>query len=55
MPPDESALSVAAALEFNAAIWRGDPDLPDQPFAPALTTEAMDATSMPSIDPSCSA
>jgi predicted nucleic acid-binding protein len=35
------ALYVAAALELNAAIWSGDPDLHDQTLTPALTTEAM--------------
>lgn len=34
-------LYVAAALELNAAIWSGDPDLHDQTLIPALTTEAM--------------
>lgn len=37
----KDALYVAAALELNAAIWSGDPDLHDQPLTPALTTEAM--------------
>jgi predicted nucleic acid-binding protein len=35
------ALYVAAALELDAAIWSGDPDLHDQTLIPALTTEAM--------------
>jgi predicted nucleic acid-binding protein len=34
-------LYVAAALELDAAIWSGDPDLHDQTLIPALTTEAM--------------
>jgi predicted nucleic acid-binding protein len=37
----KNALYVAAALELNAAIWSGDPDLHEQTLTPALTTEAM--------------
>lgn len=37
----KDTLYVAAALELNAAIWSGDPDLHDQTLTPALTTEAM--------------
>ncbi|EMA48065.1 MULTISPECIES: PIN domain-containing protein [Halococcus] len=37
----KDTLYVAAALELNAAIWSGDPDLHDQTLTPALTTEAI--------------
>lgn len=37
----KDTLYVTAALELDAAIWSGDPDLHDQTLAPALTTEAM--------------